>query len=191
MSPKQNNQFADAMGDIFDIFIPPTHDSTKWKNWLNTPYILACQDCKKYHGMIIPKYEKPNPEPPIHPKCRCRIKTLNATTAGQGTQDGKNGADWWLKYFKTLPDYYVTYSELVNAGWKKGKSPNNFLPRKMVTMGEYKNYNGHLPVAEGRTWQEADINYTEGKRNSCRILWSNDGLIFVTYDHYLTFIEIT
>ena len=57
-------------------------------------------------------------------------------------------------------------------------------------MGEYKNYNGHLPVAEGRIWQEADINYTDGKRNDCRILWSNDGLIFVTYDHYLTFIEI-
>ena len=37
---------------------------------------------------------------------------------------------------------------------------------------------------------EADINYTPGKRNSQRILWSNDGLIFVTYDHYETFYGI-
>ncbi len=41
-----------------------------------------------------------------------------------------------------------------------------------------------------RTGYEADINYVSGKRNSDRIVWSNDGLMFVTYDHYRTFIEI-
>ena len=39
-------------------------------------------------------------------------------------------------------------------------------------------------------WYEADINYTGGYRNDDRILFSNDGLIFVTYDHYETFLEI-
>ena len=39
-------------------------------------------------------------------------------------------------------------------------------------------------------WYEADINYTSGKRNKQRILYSNDGLIFVTYDHYRRFYEI-
>ena len=57
-------------------------------------------------------------------------------------------------------------------------------------MGEYGNQNGHLPEAANRSWYEADINYYNGKRNSQRILWSNDGLIFVTYDHYKTFVEI-
>ena len=38
---------------------------------------------------------------------------------------------------------------------------------------------------------EADINYDKGFRNRQRILYSNDGLIFVTYDHYQTFYEIT
>ena len=42
----------------------------------------------------------------------------------------------------------------------------------------------------GRIWYEADINYKKGRRNSQRILWSNDGLIFVTYDHYRTFFEV-
>jgi len=42
----------------------------------------------------------------------------------------------------------------------------------------------------GRIWYEADINYTGGKRKKQRIVWSNDGLIFVTYDHYKTFYEI-
>ena len=54
----------------------------------------------------------------------------------------------------------------------------------------YKNRNGHLPQADGRVWYEADINYTNGYRNRHRILFSNDGLIFVTYDHYETFWEV-
>lgn len=60
----------------------------------------------------------------------------------------------------------------------------------MLTGGMYNNKNKHLPDAPGRVWYEADINYYEGKRNKHRILWSNDGLIFVTYDHYETFYEI-
>ena len=42
----------------------------------------------------------------------------------------------------------------------------------------------------GRVWYEADINYTGGYRNTHRILYSNDGLIFVTYNHYETFYEV-
>ena len=64
------------------------------------------------------------------------------------------------------------------------------MPDRMITRGQYYNDDGHLPQAPGRIWHEADINYTSGKRNSQRILWSNDGLIFVTYDHYETFYEI-
>ena len=30
----------------------------------------------------------------------------------------------------------------------------------------------------------------EGSNLDCRLLFSNDGLLFVTYDHYETFIEI-
>lgn len=60
----------------------------------------------------------------------------------------------------------------------------------MITGGIYKNRNEHLPQSPGRIWYEADINYKTGKRNTQSIVWSNDGLIFVTYDHYDTFYEI-
>lgn len=60
----------------------------------------------------------------------------------------------------------------------------------MVTQGEYFNDDGHLPMAAGRRWFEADINYIGGFRNMQRIVYSNDGLVFVTYDHYHTFIEV-
>ena len=63
-------------------------------------------------------------------------------------------------------------------------------PGRMLIGGVYKNRNSHLPSKEGRIWYEADINYTSGFRGTERILFSNDGLIFVTYDHYLTFVEV-
>ncbi len=53
---------------------------------------------------------------------------------------------------------------------------------KMYSKGVYNNADGHLPDATGRIWYEADINYYEGRRNGHRVLWSNDGLIFVTYE---------
>jgi len=49
----------------------------------------------------------------------------------------------------------------------------------------------YLIHTAGRIWYEADLNYIHGKRNGQRIVFSNDGLIFVTYDHYKTFYEIT
>ena len=55
----------------------------------------------------------------------------------------------------------------------------------------YYNDEGRLPQANGRIWYEADINYTSGYRGLDRIYYSNDGLIFVSYDHNATFYEIT
>ncbi|MCH5683635.1 hypothetical protein LWM68_04755 [Niabella sp. W65] len=44
-----------------------------------------------------------------------------------------------------------------------------------------------MPAAEKRKWFEADLNYKCGRRNADRLLYSSDGLIYVTYDHYKTF----
>ena len=52
------------------------------------------------------------------------------------------------------------------------------------------NYEGSLPSAKGRTWTECDIGYDGGYRGGERIVFSNDGLIYYTDDHYATFDEI-
>lgn len=76
-------------------------------------------------------------------------------------------------------------------GWKPIQGNlDQVLPNMMIGGDIYKNRNGHLPYWPGRVWYEADINYTGGFRTRHRILYSNDGLVFVTYDHYETFIEI-
>ena len=63
-------------------------------------------------------------------------------------------------------------------------------PGKMLTKGVYKNRDKRLPDVPERIWYEADINYSFGFRGGARILYSSDGLIFATYDHYATFVEI-
>ena len=99
-------------------------------------------------------------------------------------------ADWWMWNKGVLPDYYIFINDLLALGWRPGKSPAKYAPDQMLTRGIYRNDNGHLPDAPGRIWFEADLNYYSGKRNGHRVLWSNDGLMFVTYNHYESFIEV-
>ncbi len=126
----------------------------------------------------------------LHYNCRCEIKALRSVKAGNATKNGNDGADYWIKYFGELPKYYVTKDFAYSVGWRDGKSLSKYAFGKMIFGGIYNNSNGHLPNAPERIWYEADINYYEGKRNCHRLLWSNDGLMFVTYDHYETFYEI-
>ena len=176
---------------LLDVYIPPTNLSTRWKNWKATIDFKTCLECISRHGKIYSTDEKPDKEPPIHWCCRCVIEPMQSVVAGSGTKNSQNGADWRLKHYGTLPEYYITYAQIYALGWRFGKSPAKYAPGQMITMGIYLNKDGHLPDAPGRIWYEADINYYNGKRNAHRILWSNDGLIFVTYDHYQTFMEIT
>ena len=175
---------------LSDVYVPPTGQSDSWKHWQAVLDLKTCKDCAGNHGKIYEMAAKADPEPPLHFACRGVIEVMRSVIAGKGTKDGINGADWQLKFNGILPGYYITDKELATLGWKHGKSPEKYAPGKMATMGIYQNKNGHLPVAPGRIWYEADINYYNGRRNAQRILWSNDGLIFVTYDHYTTFMEI-
>ncbi len=169
---------------------PSVKESTKYKHYISIKDLRRCFECKDNHGKIWLISESPDPNPPIHPRCRCLIKRMPAIKAGTATIQGLSGADWALKYNGVLPDCYISLQDLKLLGWKKGKFVSNYAADKLLTKGVYQNRNRHLPQEDNRVWYEADINYTTGKRNSQRILWSNDGLIFVTYDHYETFYEI-
>lgn len=101
------------------------------------------------------------------------------------------GQNIWLKINGHLPNNYITAREAMEMGWNPELGNlSKVAPGKMLAKGRYENRNGHLPEKSGRIWYEADINYKWGYRGNDRILYSNDGLIFVTYDYYKTFIEI-
>lgn len=150
-----------------------------------------CVTCGKNHGKIYLIDERVVPKPPIHEYCRCIIDRLKSIIAGNAAKNGSLGADLWLKEFGKLPPYYISISEAKELGWKSALGNlNSVAPGKMLAKGIYENRNGHLPSAPNRVWYEADIDYTSGYRGISQILYSNDGLIFVTYNHYQTFSEI-
>ncbi len=170
---------------------PEFAESSKYKNWIAILDWKTCYECRSRHGKIWLINEETDKEPPLHNRCRCSILIMKTVKSGTATINGKDGADWTLKHESKLPDYYIEYKEAEKLGFK------NFLgnlrivaPDRMITRGVYNNRNGHLPSKEGRIWYEADINYKGGFRNGQRIIYSNDGLIFVSYDHYQTFFEI-
>lgn len=175
---------------LLDTFAPITTQSKNYKNWRAILDMKTCIGCRSKHGQVYNIDEFVEPAPPLHLNCRCAIIPMESVKAGNATKNGDDGADYWIKHFGELPEYYVSEEFAINSGWRKGKSPQNFIPGKMITGGIYHNSDRHLPDAPNRIWYEADINYYEGRRNRHRILWSNDGLIFVTYDHYETFCEI-
>ena len=167
--------------------------SINFKNWKAIIDLFTCLDCRKKHGKIYEIDEYVLDEPPLHWKCRCKIEPMEAKMAGTATKLKENGADWWLRNLGRLPDYYITKEEALALGDKPLFGNLDVVaPGKVLTKSVYQNRNGHLPSKEGRIWYEADINYNPkwGYRGGDRILFSNDGLIFVTYNHYHTFVEI-
>ena len=165
--------------------------SSKYKNWIAILDLKTCPDCRIMHGKIWLISETVSKEPPLHFNCRCRILIMKTVKSGTATINGIDGADWTLKYKSDLPNYYLSNEQAKKNGWiPKLANLSIVCPNKMLFGGEYYNDNSHLPSKEGRIWYEADINYRFGYRNNQRVVYSNDGLIFVTYDHYKTFFEI-
>lgn len=122
---------------------------------------------------------------------RCQIININAVYVGSATQDGFNRADYIVKITGVLPSNYINKQHAKNLGWISFLGNLSSVAPGMIIGGDvYKNRNGHLPNAPGRIWYEADINYDFGYRNHHRLLYSNDGLIFATYDHYMTFVQV-
>ena len=90
-----------------------------------------------------------------------------------------------------LPDNFITKKEAEALGWdSRHNHVSDVAPGKSIGGDHYGNYEKVLPEEKGRTWQECDINYTEGPRNAYRICYSSDGLVYYSDDHYKTFTQM-
>jgi len=176
---------------IGNDFNPITSSSEKYKRWVTNFGPATCAPCANLNGRIYEKDNPPLPPPPLHKNCNCIMVKMTAIKAGTASADGLKGADLYLQNGWGLPGKYMTRSEAKQNGWKEKRGNlAEVLPGIFIGGDVYKNKNKKLPQEENRIWYEADINYTKSYRNGHRILYSNDGLIFVTYDHYETFYEI-
>ena len=99
-------------------------------------------------------------------------------------------ADYIFQHGK-LPDNFITKKEAQKLGWDSSWNyVSDVAPGKSIGGDRFGNYEGLLPSKKGRQWYEADCYYTKGKRNAHRILYSNDGLVYYTDDHYESFTQM-
>ncbi len=94
----------------------------------------------------------------------------------------------YLHAFCELPVNYITKREAMDLGWDSRQGNLWDVAYGACIGGDrFGNYEGLLPEQKGRRYYECDVNYEGGYRESCRLIFSNDGLIYYTEDHYETF----
>ena len=86
-----------------------------------------------------------------------------------------------------LPDNFITKAEARELGWNGG-SLEPYAPGMCIGGDRFGNYEGLLPEKGGRTYYECDIDTLGAEtRGAKRIVYSSDGLIYFTEDHYESF----
>ncbi|MDM8533984.1 ribonuclease domain-containing protein [Clostridiaceae bacterium HSG29] len=97
----------------------------------------------------------------------------------------------YIFIYGQLPDNYIKKNDAISKGWNSREGNLWDVTDKMSIGGDYfGNREGLLPKVEGRKYSECDINYSGGYRGAERIVFSNDGLIFYTKDHYKSFKQL-
>ena len=105
-----------------------------------------------------------------------------------GTYTSKEEVAAYLHEYGHLPSNFITKKEAKKLGWVSNEGNLDEVAPGMSIGGDYfGNYEGILPETKGRDYYECDIDFDGTYRNAKRIVFSNDGLIYYTEDHYETF----
>lgn len=92
----------------------------------------------------------------------------------------------YVKQNHKLPDYYITKNEARKQGWDPSKGNLcDVLPGKAIGGDKFGNREGRLP--DGEKYFEADVNYHCGGRNADRIIYTQNGDVYLTKNHYKSF----
>ena len=113
--------------------------------------------------------------------------TESAVIDENGSYTNKDDVALYIHVYGHLPSNFITKKEAEKLGWSGG-SLEPYAPGKCIGGDRFGNYEGLLPKKMGRSYTECDID-TLGKksRGAKRIVFSNDGLIYYTDDHYASF----
>lgn len=120
-------------------------------------------------------------------------------TSSAGTVQVEHGSSYtseeevaaYLHEYGELPPNFISKTKAKKAGWIPSEGNlEEVCPGMSIGGSVFYNDDGKLPDAEGRTWHECDIDYDGGMRGPERIVWSTDGLIYYTPDHYETFEQL-
>lgn len=93
----------------------------------------------------------------------------------------------YLYTYGHLPQNFITKNEAKALGWSGG-GLDPYRQNACIGGDKFGNFEENLPKKSGRQYYECDIDtMNQNSRGAKRIVYSNDGLIYYTSDHYSTF----
>lgn len=102
-----------------------------------------------------------------------------------GTYNSVEDVSLYLYTYGELPDNYITKDDARDLGWTGGSVEDYAGDGCAIGGDRFGNKEGLLPAVQGRTYYECDIDTVgDDTRGAERIVYSNDGLIYYTADHY-------
>ena len=115
------------------------------------------------------------------------VKSINEDGEYSSTEE----VALYIHIYEKLPSNFITKKKAMDLGWESSKGNLwDVTDKKSIGGDKFGNREGLLPKAEGRVWYECDVNYKGGFRDAERIVFSNDGLIYYTNDHYESFEQL-
>ena len=133
------------------------------------------------------KKNKATPTPMVTPEAT----VTPAVTVTPGPMDAAQELADYIFEHGELPENYIRKKDAEAQGWKTTYRYVGDIGPGITIGGDYfGNYEQKLPVVKGRKYYEADCYYEGGPRNEYRIIYSNDGHVWYTEDHYNTFVEL-
>ena len=117
--------------------------------------------------------------------------TRGPTVERDGWYTTKEEVALYIHTYGRLPGNFISKTKARARGWEASEGNlDEVCPGMSIGGSRFYNDDGLLPNKRGRQWTECDINYHGGFRGAERIVFSNDGLIFYTDDHYETFEQL-
>lgn len=105
--------------------------------------------------------------------------------AEDGSYTTRDDVALYIHIYGRLPQNFITKKQARELGWGGG-SLEPYAPGMCIGGDHFGNYEGLLP--DGRSYTECDINTLGAdSRGAERMIFSDDGLIYYTGDHYASF----
>lgn len=117
--------------------------------------------------------------------------TVNPGIQPDGVYTTKADVSLYIHTYGKLPNNFITKAQAAALNWPNGGSLEPYAPGKCIGGDYFGNREGLLPAASGRTYFECDIDTLRASsRGAKRLVYSNDGLIYYTADHYEHFTKL-
>ena len=173
----------DVPDPSYDISVEPSGQSERPTDPPATVPVETEQERTTSEALTLTPVPEPSTETPAP------TGPGGITVREDGTYTDRDHVALYLHLYGKLPSNFITKKDAQALGWNGG-SLKNYAPGKSIGGDRFGNNEGKLPKKSDRKYYECDIDYNGGSRNAKRIVYSDDGLIFYTDDHYETFKQL-